>query len=95
MLPVILRKAISALFGGNELKSSFSEIDPWRTAVHKCRPCSGVGWIVIVVAASFIPVIWSTEDPLPDQEQSLWGAEAPAEPVSSVVYGERLADEIL
>jgi hypothetical protein len=54
-----------------------------------------VGWIVIIVAASFIPVIRNVEDLLPDHEQSPKAVEAPGEPVSGVVYGEMLADEIL
>jgi DHA3 family macrolide efflux protein-like MFS transporter len=56
---------------------------------------SGVGWIVIIVAASFLPVVRNVEDSLPDHEQSPKAVEAPAEPASGAVYGERLADEAL
>jgi DHA3 family macrolide efflux protein-like MFS transporter len=56
---------------------------------------SGVGWIVIIVVVSFIPIIRNVEDLLPDHEQLHQAVEAPAEPVGSAVYVENLADEIL
>jgi DHA3 family macrolide efflux protein-like MFS transporter len=40
---------------------------------------SGVGWLVIIAVASFIPVIRDVEDLLPDHEQSPQVVEAPAE----------------
>jgi DHA3 family macrolide efflux protein-like MFS transporter len=56
---------------------------------------SGVGWIGIIVAASFLPVIRNVEDLLPDHEQSQQAVETPAEPAGSAAYGEIPADEIL
>ena len=55
---------------------------------------SGVGWIVIIAAVSFIPVIRNVEDLLPDHQQSPKAVETPAEPVGGVVRGEILADEM-
>jgi DHA3 family macrolide efflux protein-like MFS transporter len=55
---------------------------------------SGVGWIVIIAAVSFIPTVRNVEDLLPDHEQSPKAVETPAEPVGGVVHGEMLADEI-
>ena len=50
---------------------------------------SGVLWIVIIAAASFIPVVRNVEDLLPDHEQ----APAPAKLADQPAYGERLAEE--
>jgi DHA3 family macrolide efflux protein-like MFS transporter len=46
---------------------------------------SGVIWIVIIAAASLIPVVRNVEDLLPDHEQSPQVAEAPAELADSAV----------
>ncbi len=56
---------------------------------------SGVGWIVIIVVASFMPVIRNVEDLLPDHEQSPKAVEPPAEPAGVTVYGEIVAGEAL
>ena len=55
---------------------------------------SGVLWIVIIAAASLIPVVRNVEDLLPDHEQAPAAVEAPAEPAERSAYGEPLAEEL-